>query len=87
MGYFAFVFLVMKSKSGHLVGVQVRVFLAQSEQERFGVSAQGLFGGDEVCPSDVQADPAGARFIHRLGRGARVALHRESEHGAAAAGA
>lgn len=71
----------------HFIGVQVRVFLTQSEQERLRVPTQGLFGRDEVGPTDVQTDPAGARFVRRFGRGARVALGREPEHGAAAAAA
>lgn len=42
----------------HLVRVQVRVLLTQSEEERFGVPTQRLFGRDEVGPSDIETDPA-----------------------------
>lgn len=71
----------------HLVRVQVRVLLTQAEQERFRVPAQRLFGRDEVGPADVQTHPAGARLVHRFGRGARVALHGEPEHRPSAAAA
>lgn len=71
----------------HFVRVQVRVLLTQAEQERFWVPTQRLFGRDEVGPTDVESNPARARLVHRFGRGARVALHREPEHRASAAAA
>lgn len=46
------------TKWTHFVRVQVGVFLTQSEQERFGVPAQRLFGRDKVGPADVEPDPA-----------------------------
>lgn len=78
---------VVQSGGSHLVGVQVRVLLAQSEQERLRVSTQRLFGGDEVGPTDIQAHPAGIGLLRGLGRGARVALGREAEHRASPAAA
>lgn len=68
--------------SSHLVRVQVRVLLTQSEQERFGVPAQRLLGGDEIGPADVEPDPTRAGLVDLLGRGVRVALRREPKHGA-----
>lgn len=71
----------------HLVRVQVRVLLTQSEQERFWVPAQGLLGRDEIGPADVETDPTWAGLVDLFGWGVGVALHREPKHGAPPAAA
>lgn len=75
----------MLGSGSHLVRVQVRVLLTQSEQERFWVPAQRLLGRDEIGPADVETDPTWAGLVDLFGGGVRVALHREPKHWASPA--
>ncbi len=64
----------MKSNWSYLIRIEVWLRLAQPEQERFGIPAERLSGGQKIRATDVQTDPLGGSVVEGLYRSRSVVV-------------